>query len=101
MRKSYQRAIADTHGTPQQAPADLMPSTTLHAATDVTGFGLTGHAPRPHPVAGRLRLGFVIHNLPVIVRQMAAVGKACGNMFSCSRATALDFRRGYSSVTLG
>ena len=50
-----------------------------HGATDVTGFGLLGHAQnlaknQKHEVS------FVIHNLPIIAK-MAAVAKACGNMF--------------------
>lgn len=50
-----------------------------HGATDVTGFGLLGHAQN----LARLQkndVSFVIHNLPVIAK-MAAVAKACGNMF--------------------
>ena len=31
-----------------------------------------------------LKVGFVIHNLPVIAK-MAAVGKACGNMFQLAQ----------------
>ena len=31
-----------------------------------------------------LQVGFVIHNLPVIAK-MAAVGKACGNMFQLAQ----------------
>jgi selenide,water dikinase len=50
-----------------------------HAATDVTGFGLLGHA--QNLVAHQKNeVSFVIHNLPVIAK-MAAVAKACGNMF--------------------
>ena len=50
-----------------------------HGATDVTGFGLLGHAKN---LAGiqKNEVSFVIHNLPVIAK-MAAISKACGNMF--------------------
>ena len=50
-----------------------------HGATDVTGFGLLGHAQN---LAKNQKndVSFVIHNLPIITK-MAAVAKACGNMF--------------------
>ena len=50
-----------------------------HGATDITGFGLLGHA-KNLARAQKNRVGFVIHNLPIIAK-MAAVSKACGNMF--------------------
>ena len=50
-----------------------------HGATDVTGFGLLGHAQNLARVQ-KNEVGFVIHNLPIIAK-MAAVSKACGNMF--------------------
>ena len=50
-----------------------------HGATDVTGFGLLGHANNLARIQ-KNEVGFVIHNLPVIAK-MAAVSKACGNMF--------------------
>jgi len=50
-----------------------------HGATDVTGFGLLGHAQNLARVQ-KNEVSFVIHNLPVIAK-MAAVAKACGNMF--------------------
>lgn len=50
-----------------------------HGATDVTGFGLLGHAQNLAKVQ-KNEVSFVIHNLPVIAK-MAAVAKACGNMF--------------------
>lgn len=50
-----------------------------HGATDVTGFGLLGHAQNLAKVQ-KSEVSFVIHNLPVISK-MAAVAKACGNRF--------------------
>ena len=50
-----------------------------HGATDVTGFGLLGHANNLASIQ-KNEVGFVIHNLPIIAR-MASVSKACGNMF--------------------
>ena len=50
-----------------------------HAATDVTGFGLLGHAQN---LASNQKneVSLVIHNLPVIAK-MAAVAKLFGNLF--------------------
>lgn len=50
-----------------------------HGATDVTGFGLLGHA-QNLAKNQKNEVSFVIHNLPIIAK-MAAVAKACGNMF--------------------
>lgn len=50
-----------------------------HGATDVTGFGLLGHAKNLASIQ-KNEVSFVIHNLPVIAK-MAAISKACGNMF--------------------
>jgi selenide,water dikinase len=62
-----------------------------HGATDVTGFGLLGHAQNlaRHQ---KNEVSFVIHNLPVIAK-MAAVAKACGNMF--------QLLQGHSAETSG
>lgn len=51
-----------------------------HAATDVTGFGLLGHA---NNLAEQQKneVAFVIHNLPIIAK-MSAISKACGNLFN-------------------
>ena len=50
-----------------------------HGATDVTGFGLLGHA-QNLARNQKNEVSFVIHNLPIIAK-MAGVAKACGNMF--------------------
>lgn len=50
-----------------------------HAATDVGGFGLLGHA-QNLARNQKAEVSFVIHNLPVIAR-MTAVSKACGTTF--------------------
>lgn len=57
----------------------MMHKFSAHAATDVTGFGLLGHA-QNLAAHQKNEVAFVIHNLPVIAK-MAAVAKACGNMF--------------------
>ncbi|NWQ72369.1 SPS1 dikinase, partial [Neopipo cinnamomea] len=66
--------------------AGLMRSFGAHAATDVTGFGLVGHA-RALAAQQRLDVAFVIHNLPVIAK-MAAVSKACGGRGGLLQGTA-------------
>ncbi|OXB60342.1 UNVERIFIED_CONTAM: hypothetical protein H355_003701, partial [Colinus virginianus] len=57
-----------------------------HAATDVTGFGLLGHA-RALARQQRHEVSFVLHNLPVIAN-MAAVSKACAGRFGLLQGTA-------------
>lgn len=71
--------------------ARLMHKYNAHGATDVTGFGLLGHAQNlaRHQ---KNEVSFVIHNLPVIAK-MAAVAKACGNMF--------QLLQGHSAETSG
>lgn len=62
-----------------------------HAATDVTGFGILGHAQN---LAGfqKKDVLFVIHNLPVISK-MQAIDGACNNRFK--------LKLGYSPETSG
>lgn len=59
-----------------------------HAATDVTGFGLLGHA---NNLAAQQQneVAFVIHNLPIIAK-MAAISKACGNLFNLVQGTSAE-----------
>lgn len=59
-----------------------------HAATDVTGFGLLGHA---NNLAKQQcsEVAFVIHNLPILAK-MAAVSKACGNLFNLIQGTSAE-----------
>uniref|UniRef100_A0A3Q2ZUA6 selenide, water dikinase n=1 Tax=Kryptolebias marmoratus TaxID=37003 RepID=A0A3Q2ZUA6_KRYMA len=60
--------------------ARLMHKYQAHAATDVTGFGLLGHA---NNLAAQQKneVAFVIHNLPIIAK-MSAISRAGGNLFS-------------------
>ena len=71
--------------------ARLMHKYNAHGATDVTGFGLLGHA-QALARNQKNEVSFVIHNLPVIAK-MAAVAKACGNMF--------QLLQGHSAETSG
>lgn len=90
VRKAYQRAM-DSMARLNRIAARLMHKYNAHGATDVTGFGLLGHAQNlaKHQ---KNEVSFVIHNLPVIAK-MAAVAKACGNMF--------QLLQGHSAETSG
>uniref|UniRef100_A0A1B6KLY6 Selenide, water dikinase n=1 Tax=Graphocephala atropunctata TaxID=36148 RepID=A0A1B6KLY6_9HEMI len=59
--------------------AELMHLYKAHGATDVTGFGILGHAENLAKFQ-KNQVSFVIHNLPVI-NKMAAVAKACNDSF--------------------
>lgn len=78
IRKAYHRAMCSMSRLNRTA-ARLMHKYNAHGATDVTGFGLIGHAKNLAKIQ-KNEVSFVIHNLPVIAK-MAAVSKACGNMF--------------------
>ena len=69
--------------------ARLMHKYNAHGATDITGFGLLGHA-QALARNQKNEVSFVIHNLPVIAK-MAAVAKACGNMFQLLQGTYVIF----------
>ncbi|NXV56222.1 SPS1 dikinase, partial [Molothrus ater] len=66
--------------------AGLMRAFGAHAATDVTGFGVLGHA-RALAEQQRLDVAFVIHNLPIIAC-MAAVSRAAGGRGALLQGTA-------------
>ena len=78
VRKAYQRAMNSMARLNRKA-AILMHKYGAHGATDVTGFGLLGHA-QNLAKNQKNEVSFIIHNLPIIAK-MAAVAKACGNMF--------------------
>lgn len=71
--------------SPSFEAAGLMHTFNAHAATDITGFGILGHA-QNLAKQQRNEVSFVIHNLPVLAK-MAAVSKACGNMFGLMHGT--------------
>jgi selenide,water dikinase len=88
VRKAYLRAMSSMSRLIRIA-ALLMHKYNAHAATDVTGFGLLGHAQNlvKHQ---KNEVTFVIHNLPIIAK-MAAVGKACGpNLFGLLQGTSAE-----------
>lgn len=94
VRKAYHRAM-DSMARLNRTAARLMHKYNAHGSTDITGFGLLGHA---QTLASHQKneVSFVIHNLPVIAK-MAAVAKACGNMFQLLQGN----RRIHSSRDVG
>jgi len=78
VKKGYQRAM-DSMARLNRTVARLMHKYNAHGATDITGFGLLGHA-QALARNQKNEVSFVIHNIPVIAK-MAAVARACGNMF--------------------
>lgn len=71
--------------------AVLMHKFKANGATDVTGFGILGHAANLVQNQNQ-NVDFVIHTLPII-KGMKAVDEKCNNMFS--------LLKGYSSETSG
>lgn len=90
VKKGYQRAM-DSMARLNRTVARLMHKYNAHGATDITGFGLLGHA-QALARNQKNEVSFVIHNLPVIAK-MAAVARACGNMF--------QLLQGHSAETSG
>lgn len=87
VRKAYLRAMSSMTRLNRIA-AQLMHKYNAHAATDVTGFGLLGHAQNlaKHQ---KSEVSFVIHNLPIIAK-MAAISKSCNNMFNLVQGTSAE-----------
>ncbi|KAH7936368.1 hypothetical protein HPB52_021768 [Rhipicephalus sanguineus] len=71
--------------------AQLMHKHGCHGATDVTGFGLLGHAQNLVQVQQR-SLGFVIHTLPIIAKVPALLA---------ATGTSFKLMQGYSAETSG
>uniref|UniRef100_A0A913ZRD1 Selenide, water dikinase n=1 Tax=Patiria miniata TaxID=46514 RepID=A0A913ZRD1_PATMI len=71
--------------------ARLMSHYGAHGATDVTGFGILGHAENLAQIQ-RNEVKFAIHNLPIISK-MPSVAKSGGGMFK--------LLQGYSAETSG
>lgn len=68
--------------------AHLMHQFNCHCATDVTGFGILGHADNLVKQQEQ-EVSFVIHNLPCIAKT-AAIAKACGNLFGLLQGTSAE-----------
>uniref|UniRef100_A0A4W4GLA8 selenide, water dikinase n=2 Tax=Electrophorus electricus TaxID=8005 RepID=A0A4W4GLA8_ELEEL len=84
---AYQEAMLNM-ATLNRTAAALMHKFNAHAATDITGFGIIGHA-RNLAKQQRNDVAFVIHNLPIISK-MAAVSKAGGNLFGLLQGTSSE-----------
>lgn len=87
VRKAYHRAM-NSMARLNRTAARLMSKYNGHGSTDVTGYGMLGHANNLAKIQ-KNEVGFVIHNLPVIAK-MAAVSKACGNMFGLMQGTSAE-----------
>ncbi|XP_064415299.1 selenide, water dikinase 3 isoform X1 [Latimeria chalumnae] len=84
---AYQEAMLNMAMLNRTAAA-LMHTFNAHAATDITGFGILGHA-QNLAKEQRSEVSFVIHNLPIIAK-MAAVSKACGTVFGLLQGTSAE-----------
>jgi len=78
VRKAYKRAMTSMARL-NKIGAILMHKYNAHACTDVTGFGLIGHADNLVKYQ-KNDVSFVIHNLPIIAK-MATISKACNDSF--------------------
>uniref|UniRef100_A0A8C4Z7L8 selenide, water dikinase n=1 Tax=Gadus morhua TaxID=8049 RepID=A0A8C4Z7L8_GADMO len=87
VKEAYQEAMFSM-ATLNRTAAGLMHKFQAHAGTDVTGFGLLGHA-NNLAAQQRSEVSFVIHNLPIIAK-MAAISKACGNLFNLIQGTSAE-----------
>ncbi|XP_048879817.1 selenide, water dikinase 3 [Brienomyrus brachyistius] len=87
VEQAYQEAMFNM-ATLNRTAAALMHTFNAHAATDITGFGILGHA-RNLAQQQRSDVAFVIHNLPIIAK-MAAISKACGNRFGLLQGTSSE-----------
>lgn len=87
VEQAYQEAMLNM-ATLNRTAAALMHKFNAHAATDITGFGILGHA-RNLAQQQRNEVAFVIHNLPIIAK-MAAISKAGGNLFGLLQGTSSE-----------
>jgi len=87
VRKAYQRATSSMARL-NKIGASLMHKYNAHACTDVTGFGILGHAENlaKHQ---KNEVTFVIHYLPVIAN-MAKISTACNDTFGLLRGTSAE-----------
>lgn len=76
IQEAYKQAVS-TMGRLNKTAARLMHKYKAHAATDVTGFGLLGHADNLAKFQNN-KVKFVIHTLPVIAK-MTTVAEIIGN----------------------
>lgn len=79
---------ADFFLTLTLSAAQLMHRYGSHGATDITGFGILGHA-QNLVKQQRNEVNFTIHNLPCI-NKMATIAKACGTTFGLLQGTSAE-----------
>ena len=74
------------HDDPEPAAGGLPGNRTLHAVTDITGFGLLGHA-LEMAAASHVEITFFAHQVPVLAaaREYAAMGLVPGGSFANRR----------------
>jgi len=60
--------------------AEAMQKFKAHAATDITGFGILGHAENLAKAQNNENLQFVIHSMPIL-EHAVAVDEACNGLF--------------------
>ncbi len=67
-------------------PAACLETATLHAVTDITGFGLLGHA-LEMAVASQVEITFFAHQVPVLAaaKEYAAMGLVPAGSFANRR----------------
>ncbi|UJR36226.1 hypothetical protein I4U23_028958 [Adineta vaga] len=87
VEKAYQRAM-NSMARLNKIGASLMHKYGAHACTDVTGFGLLGHAQNLAKYQ-KNEVSFVIHSLPIIAH-MATISKTCNNAFGLLRGTSAE-----------
>lgn len=85
-RKAYYRAV-DSMARLNRTAARLMHKYSAHAAIDVAGYGLFGHACNLAK-AQRNEVAFVIHNLPIIARMAGVLKQIQPPMFNLLGGTA-------------
>jgi len=87
VRKAYHYAMHSMARLNKNG-ASLMHKYNAHACTDVTGFGLLGHAQNlaKHQ---KNEVSFVIHSLPIIAK-MTTISKICNNAFGLLRGASAE-----------
>jgi len=87
VRKGYRRAM-NSMARLNRTAARLMHKYNAHACTDVTGFGILGHAQNlaKHQ---KNEVSFVIHNLPIIAH-MSSISQSCGINFGLLQGTSAE-----------
>jgi len=87
IKLAYQRAMASMARLNKTA-AQLMHKHGAHGATDITGFGILGHA-QNLAAAQKNEVNFKIHTLPVIAKMMS-VTEVCGIKFGLLQGTSAE-----------